>query len=85
MSMQNIRDCYGVPAKRGAPVMTEAGAGVITGSRGQYLRIRLYGDRRSKIYHPTWRIEYVGSADDPSALDAVLYPAVDVLGEGGQS
>ena len=66
MSMQWIRDNYAVPAKRGMAVTyspcegssDRARRGVITGARGNHLRIRLDGDKRSSIYHPTWQIQY---------------------------
>lgn len=62
MSMDYIRRYYGVPAKRGARITFEGKPGVITGSRGQYLIVRLDGDRKADIYHPTWHIEYVKAA-----------------------
>ena len=57
--MQYIRDHYRVPAKRGARVRFDGRPGVITGSAGQYLYIRLDGEKRSEMYHPTWQIDYV--------------------------
>lgn len=62
MSMEYIRRTYGVPAARGAKVVADGQPGVITGSAGQYLRIRLDGDSRSGRYHPTSRMEYVAGA-----------------------
>lgn len=61
MSMEYIRRAYNVPAKRGALVTFQGKPGVITGSRGAYLRIRLDGEKRAGIYHPTWEIEYIAS------------------------
>lgn len=66
MSMQWIRDNYGVPAKRGMVVTYSPcegskqppRTGIITGSRGPHLLIRLDGDTRSSVYHPTWQVEY---------------------------
>ncbi len=60
MSMEYIRKTYDVPAKRGAMVLYKGKPGIITGSRGAHLRIKLDGDTKSGIYHPTWEIEYGG-------------------------
>jgi len=65
MSMKYIRDTYKVPAKRGArvrytPANKRVGfEGVIVGSSGRLLRIRLDGEEQVKSYHPTWRMEYL--------------------------
>lgn len=66
MSMKYIRQAYGVPAKRGGRVkyipygidylLQE---GVIVGSRGHCLRIRMDDTKRVGIYHPTFGIEYI--------------------------
>ncbi len=60
MSMQYIRTCYGVPARLRGRVRYRGRPGVIVGSRGAYLRIRLDGERQSKLHHPTYELEYVG-------------------------
>ncbi len=57
--MDYIRRHYGVPAKRGGNVMFQGKPGVIIGSRGPYLRIRLDGMKRVFNCHPTWEIEYL--------------------------
>ena len=65
MSMDYIRRTYGVPAKRGARVRvnwnppTPAREGVITGSSGGRLRIRLDGEKQSRTAHPAWCVEYL--------------------------
>ena len=66
MSMQYIRDAYSVPAKRGGHIkITPDGNrgitfdGIIVGSKGAYLRVRVEGQRRLLTYHPTWNIEYL--------------------------
>lgn len=63
MSLQYIRDTYGVPAKRGGRIeyMANGSAiqGTITGSRGAHIRVRLDGDKRSLLFHPTWKIRYL--------------------------
>lgn len=57
MSMEYIRQHYGVPAKRGARVQftsaEHAVRGTIVGSRGQYLRVRWDGSGRVLTMHPT--------------------------------
>jgi len=66
MSLQYIRDTYGVPAKRGGRVeYTPNGnrtRGTITGSSGQYLRVRLDGSKHSGRFHPTWEMRYLDAA-----------------------
>ena len=72
MSMDYIRNAYGVPARRGARLLFIGGnpdpesddkvktqSGTIVGSRGQYLRVRMDGESRIRTLHPTWRIEYL--------------------------
>jgi hypothetical protein len=62
MSMQYVRDYYGVPAKRGGRVRYmgegEPRFGTIT-SADYRLRIRLDGEKRTRIFHPTWELEYL--------------------------
>jgi hypothetical protein len=63
MSLEYIRMYYGVQAKRGDRVeYTGDGTpklGTISGARGAHLRIRLDGERRTGLYHPTWEIRYL--------------------------
>lgn len=66
MSMEYIRKTYGVPAKRGARVRFTpngnrylAHEGVIIGSRGAYLRVRMGDEKKAGTYHPTWEMEYL--------------------------
>lgn len=59
MSLEYIREAYGVPAKIGAIVIVDGVYGAITGSRMAYLRIRLNGRKKSGFYHPTWKIQYI--------------------------
>ncbi len=59
MSMEYIRETYGVPAKRGTPVeYCEAEHGVIVGAKGAYLRVRFLGERRPRTLHPTYALRY---------------------------
>lgn len=67
MSMAYIRTHYRVPAKRGGRVEftssdrdgREVMEGTITGSRGASLRVRLDGNNRSYIFHPTYNLRYL--------------------------
>ncbi len=63
MSMQYIRNYYGVPAKRGGRVRytgeDKPVEGTITSANGPHLRIRLDGTTYSLIFHPTWELEYL--------------------------
>lgn len=68
MSMQYIRDYYEVPAFRGDRVEytpcegskdAEGRMGIICGAQGQYLKVRLDGDRHAGIYHPVWQLRFI--------------------------
>ena len=65
MAIGYIRSTYGVPAKRGVSVKFTGNPhkcpqlGTITGSHGQYLKVRMDGDHETGSYHPTWRMEYL--------------------------
>lgn len=63
MSLKYIRDTYGVPAKRGGRVEYigngQSIPGVITGSMGNNIRVRLGSDTVSVIVHPTRKIRYL--------------------------
>lgn len=66
MSLQYIRDTYGVPAKRGARVEYSGNGtaiqGTITSSRGPHILVRLDGDDFSMQFHPTWKMHYLDAA-----------------------
>lgn len=64
MTMQYIREFYGVPAKRGARVTVNGKQGVITGSVGAYIRVKFDGDSYSKQCHPDWRVKYSDALDE---------------------
>lgn len=79
MSMDWIRSHYGVPAKRGGRVeytscegsKDAAGKlGIITGTRGPYLLVRLDGYKHSSSYHPTWQLRYLDAALVAPSADA---------------
>ncbi len=57
--MSYIRRTYSVPAKRGGLVTFNGVPGLIVGSDGGYLRVRLVGAVASIRCHPTWQIEYL--------------------------
>ncbi len=67
--MGYIRKAYGVLARRGLRVIAIGKPGVITGSRGAYLRIKLDGERRSRKYHPIWEIDYLLVTSTQAAID----------------
>ena len=102
MSMDWIRSHYGVPAKLGGRVeytrsegSTDAPAmGTITGTDGQYLKVRLDGEKHTLPYHPTWQLRYLdgdstpaegGKADRPSepSRDAAGAQTKDGRGPAG--
>jgi len=70
MSMEYIRNYYRVPAKRGGRIEYTGGEeprqGVITGSRGARILIRLDGDNYAAVYHPTWEIRYLEAEPGPT-------------------
>lgn len=65
MSMDYIRSYYKVPAKRGGRVeyfgSNPAHFGTITGAAGHRILIRLDGDDCPTVFHPTWKIRYLGA------------------------
>lgn len=63
MSFDYIRERYKVPAKRGARVTYEGRPGTVTGFRGAYIKVRLDGEQRESVYHPTWHIKYEAKDD----------------------
>lgn len=56
-----VREYYKVPAKRGGRVLVgkDRKPGRITSGAGNYIRIRLDGEKHAGYYHPTWEIEYM--------------------------
>ena len=59
MGMRYIREYYKVPAKRGMNVVAQGEKGVIVGAKGQYLRVRIEGEKKVLSFHPTWKMEYI--------------------------
>lgn len=85
MSMEYIRDTYGVPAKRGMKIEAWErvgadwhlrAAGRISSAIGQYLRIDGNG-----LWHPTWGIVYF--SDDGEVLFDSRFKVLVVRQDGG--
>lgn len=58
-NMEYIRTTYGVPAYVGRKVVAYGKPGVITGTSGPHLKVRLDGEKQAFPYHPTHGIEYL--------------------------
>lgn len=64
-----IRHAYGVPAKRGGTVeyLARGGEllrGTICGANAGRLRVRLGTNKHSTLFHPTYRLNYIGAGGD---------------------
>jgi hypothetical protein len=72
MSMQDIRENYKVPAKRGARIefhdptalfimgfLYSPKKGTIVASRGQYIRVRFDGEQIIRTLHPKSCVRYL--------------------------
>ena len=64
--MEYIRKFYGVPAKRGAKVRIHVSYdkdvtfnGTIVASKGEYIKVKIPGGKKSLAYHPVDHIEYL--------------------------
>ena len=51
MSMDYVRRTYGVPARRDALVEYMGQLGIVT-SANHRVRVRFFGERRTRIFHP---------------------------------
>lgn len=84
--MQSIRDTHGVPAKRGARVEYHGGldpvTGTVTSADGQYLRVRLDGEKRSRRFHPAWKLLFIDGRD-PSIRSQDVAAVLNALAERG--
>ena len=63
MSLDYIRNHYGVPASLGAAIVyygdsSEGKEGVIVGSDGARILALLRGRDSTSILHPTWKVNY---------------------------
>lgn len=63
MSLEYIRNYYGVPAKKGGRVQYKDRVGVITGNSGPHVSVRLDGQKHSAPYHPTDLIYLTGEGE----------------------
>ena len=74
MSMDYIRNHYGVPAHRGQEVIFTGGkfpmAGRIISARGGHLYLRLNDGRRFGPLHPLWEMDYGDGIDHGARYDA---------------
>ncbi|MEN6534115.1 MAG: hypothetical protein ABFD89_10665 [Bryobacteraceae bacterium] len=63
MSMDYIRDTYGVPAKRGARIEYTGGEvprlGTIIGTRNAHIKVRFDDSPIHGNLHPTWKVRYL--------------------------
>lgn len=64
MSIRQIRDSYGVPAKRGGRIEFldtngHCWTGVIRSARDCRIRVQLDGLKRVSTLHPTWNVRYL--------------------------
>lgn len=59
MSAEYVRRAYGVTYGRGDRVTVDGRPGTVVSFPGQYLGVRLDGDRKTSRCHPTWRVERV--------------------------
>lgn len=57
-TMEWIRRNYGVPARHRMRVTYDGRPATILGTRGPYLRLRVEGERRTLLNHPTYLIVY---------------------------
>lgn len=63
--MNYIQRTYGVPARLGGRVIVDGRPGTIVGMRGPRIMVRFDGEDRPRLYHPTWRVEYMEAAGQP--------------------
>ncbi|HEY1029777.1 MAG TPA: hypothetical protein VGE28_19360 [Pseudomonas sp.] len=73
MSLEYIRNYYGVPAKKGGRVNAYGKPGTITGARNAHLLIKLDSEQHSNSYHPTDGIEYLESKPSTTAIIAYCW------------
>lgn len=69
LSLNYVREKYGVPVKRFQRVITEDGrAGIVTCGDGAHVRVRLDGEKRSGRYHPL-ALDYRDGISPKARLD----------------
>lgn len=59
MSAEYVRNHYRVDFKRGDRVTVAGRPGVVVSFPDQYVGVRLDGDKRTSLCHPTWRLEHM--------------------------
>lgn len=74
MSMEYIRRNYRVPVRLGAPVRFEGKNGRVCSVNGPYVRIRLDGETKARLYHPTWHITWL-EENGPATRVPLIRPA----------
>lgn len=80
MSMAQIRERYGVPAKPDAEVTFRGERCRIVAARGHHLHLRsLVDDRKIGPCHPLWEMDYGDGIDHGAAYDARVDAFVDGL------
>ena len=57
MTAAYVRAYYNVDYKRGDRITVDGRPGVIVSFPGQYLGVRLDGEKKTSRAHPTWRVE----------------------------
>lgn len=91
MSLDYIRNAYGVPAKLGGRVRywgDPAGErfGTIKGAKGARIKIRLDGDRHANPFHPTWKLEYLADfRETPPSGDGEAIGPSSATGNSGMN
>lgn len=59
MSAEYVRRYYGVDFKRGDRVTVDGHPGTVVSFPGQYLGVRLDGEKHTSRCHPKWRVERI--------------------------
>lgn len=59
MSAEYVRHYYGVDFKRGDRITVDGKPGTVVSFPGQYLGVRLDGEKHTERCHPKWRIERI--------------------------
>ncbi|TCW35325.1 hypothetical protein EDC32_10837 [Laceyella sacchari] len=61
-SLSYVKSFYGLDfIKRGMKVRTPKGTGTVTAAYKTYIRVRLDGEKRPDVFHPTWEMVYYGA------------------------
>lgn len=82
MTLDYIRNAYGVPAKLGGRVCYTGDRGreqfgTIKGARSGHINIRLDGSKFAQPFHPTWMLEYLADAPLEASPRQVVQPIRD--------